>query len=343
MSANELNDNRGRKVLGTVADRENGKYCIVCTACDGEYVDFGQFTNHILLHRPVKVEKPEKPRRLVVPRQSSTIPDYIVLSSDSEYDTEPVIPPQNANLSTITLSSDSESENSSARTRELRPRSKKHSSTNRGGSPRSAPVDDSISTDEESDTRPRAKKRTKRSHKPDDDTSDSDFEPSPPKRKVSSPKAGPSNRPKAEPSGNEQYHCKFCQQGFESVLQVNMHRQKCVPWLKTWHCCNVCSKRFPTRSAKNAHHRKDHQKELPERCAMCPACFATKTELATHQQKQHITGIVINCLLCNEQFSTRFEKDEHVRTDHPFGEYECEICGRCVKTEHGLKEHQKIH
>lgn len=337
MSANKLNDNRGRKVLGTVADRENGKYCIVCTACDGEYVDFGQFTNHILLHRPVKVEKPDKPRRPVVPRQSSTNTDYIVLSSDSEYDTDSPIPPKNANLPTITLSSDSESENSSARTRELRPRPKKHSS------PRSAPVDDSNNTDEESDTRPRAKKRTKRSHTPDD-TSDSDFEsPSPPKRKVSSPKAGPSKPPKAESSVNEKYHCKFCQQGFESVLQVNMHRQKCVPWSKTWHCCVVCSKRFPTRSAKNAHHRKDHQKELPERCAMCPACFATKTELATHEQKQHITGIVIDCLLCNERFSTRFEKDEHVRKDHPFGEYECEVCGRCLKTEHGLKEHLKIH
>lgn len=388
MSSAELLDNRGRKVLGTVAEWQSGKYCVVCTICHGEFVDVDNFTTHLVLHGPIKVEKSEK---ATVRSKSMSINkvfgDCVIVSSDDEdapkagnsKQTTNQLPKQTRNQPAgraandpfvMVLSSDSESEESAARTRVLRKRPEKRAR-------------DSVEDDIDSLLTPQKRKKFNGIAEPSDSSSDSDFElfghsrksivskaapktPEPPKTPrrpapasvklatsasvksatSASVKSATSAQAKSATSAStancvEQYECKYCDKMLNSVLEANAHADKCVNWQKYLKICNFCPAKYPYKQSLDKHYRKEHQKELPEQCELCVKCFATKQDLIDHKRSKHITGIVINCTSCNKRFSSKFEKDNHVRLEHPWGEFECDDCGRTEKTQHALNEHIK--
>lgn len=321
----DLRDDRGRKVLGTLAERENDKYCIVCTTCDGEYVDFHNFTGHLVLHRPVKIEKLDP---ATVPQPKSNQVECIVLSSDSE-DELPNPKLNGKKAQTFDVSSDSDSSESAARTRVLRERVEKR---------RASSMESNNSTDSDSYEPPKKTRKTKNARTLSD-CSDSDFEPTPSKKQKATTSSHTAKHSDAKQT--PKYRCKYCGKGFSSVLDVNLHVKKCADWLKTLHYCEFCSDKFRTKTGLDNHYRNNHQTELPEQCTYCVSCFATKADLFNHEQKKHITGNVVICAICDKRLSSRYEKDKHVEKEHPWGEYECKICSRTTKTEQAMKDHMK--
>lgn len=142
----------------------------------------------------------------------------------------------------------------------------------------------------------------------------------------------------------ETFNCKYCDEEFSTLVQLNCHRKDCDEWDKRFHACGLCPDKFPTQRAKRQHQLVEHREELPEKCGICryTRLFATKEELNQHQIDQHATGVVYQCHFCDKLYSSTYEKNQHVKKDHPFGEYECEKCGKTLKSKELLDEHRQL-
>lgn len=62
INQNKRRDIRGRIVLGTIAKLNDGRFCFVCTQCDGEFLSIKSYENHInLVHQKQSMAEDVKP------------------------------------------------------------------------------------------------------------------------------------------------------------------------------------------------------------------------------------------------------------------------------------------
>lgn len=59
VNQNEIRDNRGRIVLGTIAKLNDERFCYVCTQCDGEFLSIQTYQQHIYLVHQKQIQAEE--------------------------------------------------------------------------------------------------------------------------------------------------------------------------------------------------------------------------------------------------------------------------------------------
>lgn len=94
------------------------------------------------------------------------------------------------------------------------------------------------------------------------------------------------------------------------------------------HACQLCDKRFPTKSGLNRHaklHSRGEDRSFA--CGQCDAMLASEASLRLHKRKVHENRLA--CEICDKRYSYANELKKHQYThggDRPF---KCDQCDQC--------------
>ena len=128
---------------------------------------------------------------------------------------------------------------------------------------------------------------------------------------------------------------------------ARVHDDKNKPYRWTFEC-NVCSKRFGSKSKFYRHFGKVHEKNKPHRrtfyCTICQSKFGSESEFYRHFEKDHEKNKpfrwTFQCTICQSKFGSKSEFDRHFATVHdkntPYG---CSICFKVLDAKATVKEH----
>lgn len=242
MSSCELRDSRGRKVLGTVAKSGDGEICVLCTMCDGEFVNFDKFKLHISEWHYRTMDTRQQPAKTIADKLKSEV------RRDANYNH---VGPSHPKLSAAKVASGpavarsataAESlDGSAARTRIL----KRPLSRIRIVSSRAAKKLGPIEIDSDAETDADEAQRPKRPCKEQA------------KDKI---RQNLSN----EESDEYDYfdnRCKYCGKPFKTLQQTNEHTLQCDEWLNLFgefEC--ECGKTVKTEHELKVHQETEHSK-----------------------------------------------------------------------------------
>ena len=59
-------------------------------------------------------------------------------------------------------------------------------------------------------------------------------------------------------------------------------------------------------------------------------------------QRYHVEKKV-KCMECDKIFQNKTKLKDHISSQHKGDTYECDYCGKCLKTRQSLSKHKKIH
>ena len=138
-----------------------------------------------------------------------------------------------------------------------------------------------------------------------------------------------------------------------SIHENNVHAQKC-------YLCTLCDRFFSGRAKLVDHLSSDHQYGyiyIPDGIYPCDKCdkkFVTCPELNSHLVSQHELQCEFQCHQCPKSFVYERLLTVHRTESHNLdlfkatadvtphdGKFKCDICGDCLKSEKGLRDHVK--
>ncbi|CAL8132796.1 unnamed protein product [Orchesella dallaii] len=105
--------------------------------------------------------------------------------------------------------------------------------------------------------------------------------------------------------------------------------------------CIFCDKTFSTLADPNDHVR-SHIKEKPYCCTKCSSSFSKQGNLSAHKRTVHFKKFNLECEICGK-FITKSSAEAHVRSHLTEKPYQCQLCGKRLKSSAGLKYHLKTH
>ncbi|GBB83560.1 hypothetical protein RclHR1_10260003 [Rhizophagus clarus] len=85
-------------------------------------------------------------------------------------------------------------------------------------------------------------------------------------------------------------------------------------------------------------HPTDEKHPYQLKCKICDYIFNSHSQFNKHAKASHNVGFM--CSLCSQIFPQKSLKKEHSRCNHFFT---CQICGKVLRSEDGLKYHETIH
>ena len=153
------------------------------------------------------------------------------------------------------------------------------------------------------------------------------------------------NREMDVPFNNDKYM--MVKEEFSETRHITLVHEKNKPYRWTFEC-NVCSKRFGSKSEFYRHFAKVHEKNKPYRwtfqCTICQSKFGSKSEFYRHFEKVHEKNKpyrwTFQCTICQSKFGSKSEFDRHFATVHdkntPYG---CSICFKVLDAKATVKEH----
>lgn len=103
--------------------------------------------------------------------------------------------------------------------------------------------------------------------------------------------------------------------------------------------CDICSRCFEKKAAKERHYLIIHTTERPFSCDICKNSFVDKSCVRNHMQ-QHIQHY---CPICNEPFRHAFNIKRHMLVHNGLRPYVCSLCEKTYKHSSHLKRHLKHH
>ncbi|XP_059178032.1 zinc finger protein 1 homolog [Physella acuta] len=106
--------------------------------------------------------------------------------------------------------------------------------------------------------------------------------------------------------------------------------------------CNVCHKKFATRTYLKQHNKAIHLGERLHECGVCHKNFTTRGNLNLHiaihsAEKKH------ECDLCHKNFTTRGNLNVHIAIHSAEKKHECDLCHKNFTTRGNLNVHIAIH
>jgi len=147
---------------------------------------------------------------------------------------------------------------------------------------------------------------------------------------------------------NKIVKCKFCEKlfGCQSSLKTHIRDYHENP---EGYICNICGKKCTQRSCLKVHmktHDPNRARDL--KCSQCD--FATdnkksfQSHLNFHKRRNAKIAAMNNphkCTKCPAVLKSRKAWNSHMFTAHPKNLFECDICGKKIKTKHGMMTHFK--
>lgn len=179
--------------------------------------------------------------------------------------------------------------------------------------------------------------------------------------------AGPLKVRKGRAKFKRAYRCKFCSEGFLTVVKRTEHYNEVHPGMLAY-ICPHCGAGFKNKSALYNHKvihnsptlftcadcdktfkRRDSYKEHilihngpRHKCPHCPKEFVQKSNLNRHV-RIHLGIKPYSCDLCQMTFSDKGACNSHIRTHTGEERQACEICGVIFSKKQKLKYHMRTH
>ncbi|XP_064547810.1 zinc finger protein 37A-like [Drosophila montana] len=142
------------------------------------------------------------------------------------------------------------------------------------------------------------------------------------------------------------HHCAHCARTFDSVYELQIHRQ--IHTGKLPYKCSYCPNSFAHKSIYTAHIRGHRSggpsvKELvPHACHHCGKTFADKLNYAAHMHI-HSSLRPYRCTYCPKGFMRGCELKKHLRTHTGERPYKCNYCPKAFIQSAHLKSHIRTH
>ncbi|KAJ8714291.1 hypothetical protein PYW08_007911 [Mythimna loreyi] len=140
--------------------------------------------------------------------------------------------------------------------------------------------------------------------------------------------------------GSKEHECEVCGKKFGTRSCLTQHMA--VHSAQYDYQCKQCHKQFKSKASLYIHEQ-THSGKKSWACSQCPAAFRWRTHLLRHV-KRHLAERAHACDTCGRAFSVRCDLLRHVRT-HAAGCYSCDKCGqkfaqlRYLKV-HAMKQHK---
>lgn len=145
---------------------------------------------------------------------------------------------------------------------------------------------------------------------------------------------------------HQAYQCDICMKRFDTrtaqELHTRMHAVRPRPFV-----CDICESKHHTQYALRVHHRRVHTRERPYPCVQCDRHFVDTTEMRAHVRKTH--AVVVNvkshkCEICPPEmapFSSKHTLRKHMEIHTGESRFRCEVCHKRQSTTMHLLEHMR--
>ena len=121
------------------------------------------------------------------------------------------------------------------------------------------------------------------------------------------------NREQGVPINNDKYM--MIKEEFSETRHITLVHEKNKPYRWTFEC-NVCSKRFGSKSEFYRHFAKVHEKNKPYRwtfqCTICQSKFGSKSEFDRHFATVHDKNTPYGCSICFKVLDAKATVKEHI-------------------------------
>ncbi|KDR24404.1 hypothetical protein L798_04357 [Zootermopsis nevadensis] len=135
------------------------------------------------------------------------------------------------------------------------------------------------------------------------------------------------------------YPCDICSKKFSSKSAVSAHL-KAVHFGERPFVCDQCGHSFTSKGILQEH-LTIHSDETPFKCTQCKKSFKTKYRLKIHSDTHRETPY--QCPVCPLQLSTRRTLRMHLVVHRDTKAYQCATCGKAFRRAKDLKNHHNLH
>lgn len=112
-------------------------------------------------------------------------------------------------------------------------------------------------------------------------------------------------------AGAASFPCDRCRRTYRNQGSLSNHKKLVHEGILNY-TCSECGEAFPTRSARDVHHRL-HTGDTPYKCDYCEKAYRAKNTLARHVEI-HLDVRKYVCEICSKKFRKKSHLDYHAKT-----------------------------
>nr|CAD7399765.1 unnamed protein product [Timema poppensis] len=144
------------------------------------------------------------------------------------------------------------------------------------------------------------------------------------------------------PKEEQPFVCCKCARRFHCEALLRQHERVHLPKEERLiNPCDMCGKKFSSKSAVSAHLKAVHFGERPFVCDQCGHSFTSKGILQEHLTI-HSDDTPFKCSQCRKSFKTKYRLKIHADT-HRETPYQCPVCPLQLNTRRTLRMHLVVH
>lgn len=136
--------------------------------------------------------------------------------------------------------------------------------------------------------------------------------------------------------------CDECGVPFKSVIHLRKHKVQVHQRTRS-HVCQICDKRFPTKSSLNRHsklHLRSTDRPFP--CDECDAMLASVASVKLHKSQVHDKIRPFGCEICDKRFPFAADLKKHQYIHGGERPFKCEICDKTFITSYDMSRHKRV-
>ncbi|XP_034248697.1 PR domain zinc finger protein 15-like isoform X2 [Thrips palmi] len=150
---------------------------------------------------------------------------------------------------------------------------------------------------------------------------------------------------KRNSKSKEPYKCEQCNKFFLRKALLNAHMTSHVPKDQQPFVCCKCARRFHCEALLRNHERVHlpNEEKLVYPCDICKKKFSSKSAVTAHLKAIHYGERPFICHLCGHSFSSKGVLQEHLTIHSDEEPWHCTKCTKKFKTKYRLKIHMDTH